>query len=366
MRLARFLVPAPLVVCLVMHAGSALGQAIGGQTIYSFLNLSPSARISGLAGSLIAVRDDDIALGYNNPAALNPQMHTALSFNHSFHMAGVQYGYAAYGHHFQKLATTFQGGVQYVTYGEFDRTDPNFQNLGTFKASELALNLGAGRALYDRLAVGVNMKLINSRLESFSSFGLSFDVAATYFDTTSNFVATLLFRNMGFQLSPYREGDRENLPFEIQIGISKKLKYLPFRFSVTYLHLQQWDILYDDPNVDNGNDPLFGEEPQERSPTSRFIDNFFRHLVFNGELLLGKKETVRIRVGYSHRVRKELLVDGFGSLSGFSFGFGIRIKKFRLDYGHSHFHNAGGLNHLSISTRINRNPAPAEVPLIIE
>ncbi len=363
MHLDRLLVSTFIMLGFLASANPMNGQGIGGQTVYNFLNLSPSARVSGLAGNLITVRDDDLALGYNNPAALNPSMHTALSVNHSFHVAGIQFGYAAYGHHFEGIGTTFQGGIQYITYGQFDLTDQFFQNLGTFKASEVALNLGAGKALYDRLSVGANVKLINSRFETYSSFGLSFDVAATYFDTASNFTATLVFRNMGLQLSQYREGRREQLPFEIQIGFSKRLKYLPFRLSVVYQHLQQWDILYDDPNADTQNDPLFGEGPTERSAASEFIDNLFRHLIFSGEFLFGAKETVRLRIGYNHRVRQELQVDGFGSLAGFSFGFGIRIKKIRIDYGHSHFHNAGGLNHLTVSTRIIRKAPPVEVPV---
>jgi hypothetical protein len=62
---------------------------IGGEHVYSFLNLSPSARITGLGGQLISVRDGDVSLAYGNPALLNPEMHQAISFNHNFHLAGI-------------------------------------------------------------------------------------------------------------------------------------------------------------------------------------------------------------------------------------------------------------------------------------
>ena len=95
-----------------------------------------------------------------------------------------------------------------------------------------------------------------------------------------------------------------------------------------------------------------GGEPEERSQFSINVDNFFRHLVFGGEFLFGKKDNFRVRVGYSHFQRKELSVSGFRSLAGFSFGLGLKISKFRIDYGRAFYHIAGGLNHFSISTNL--------------
>ena len=66
---------------------------IGGDHIYEFLNLSSSARVTGLGGNLITVKDDDVALAYGNPATLNSQMHQAISFNHNFHLADISNGY---------------------------------------------------------------------------------------------------------------------------------------------------------------------------------------------------------------------------------------------------------------------------------
>lgn len=327
-------------------------QPLAGRHVYEFMNLSPSARTSYLGGTQIAVRDADLGFGYQNPSVLNRAMHNTLAVNHSFHLAGINHGYAAYARHFDKLDATFQGGIQYISYGEFEHTDEFFQRLGTFKASEVAINLGGAKAIYDRLSVGANLRLATSRFETYTSVGMAVDVAATYFDTAGNFTAALVFRHIGFQFSPYwEEGERESLPFEIQIGISKRLKYLPFRFSVIYTNLQRWNLLYDDPNRDDDDSSILGEESQERSAFAANVDNFFRHIIFSGEFLFGKRENFRIGLSYNHRMRKELLVSGFGSLAGFGFGAGFRVRNFRFDYGHTHFHNAGGLNHLGLSFR---------------
>ena len=147
------------------------------------------------------------------------------------------------------------------------------------------------------------------------------------------------------------DGVKEHIPFEIQIGVSKRLKYLPLRLSVIMHNLQRWNILYDDPNTEEDTS-IFGDFVTGNN-TNPEVDNFFRHFIFNLEFLLGKRETLRLRAGYNHLRKKELSVENFRSLAGFSFGFGIRIKKFQIDYGHSVYHLAGGTNHFGISTNLN-------------
>lgn len=322
---------------------------LGGQTTFAFLNLSPSARVSGLGGNLITVVDDDINLAYANPALLNPLMHQQISFQHNFHLGNIQNGYASYGQYFDKIQTTFHLGFQYVNYGDFNLTNEYGDIEGSFKANENAFVLGAARPIDERLTIGANVKFISSRLETYSSLGFSSDIAAVYNDTASRFVATLVFKNVGSQISTYTENNFEPLPFEIQAGISKKLKYLPFRFSIIYHNLQDWNIRYNDPNRED--EPLFfGEDNTGDSKFSIFTDNLFRHFIFNGELLIGAKENLRLRLGYNHFLRKELTVTNLSSLAGFSFGVGIKINRFRIDYGKTIYHIAGGLNHIGIST----------------
>jgi hypothetical protein len=340
-----------LALKMALWMAASLTAQIGGISVYEFLNLPNSARITALGGTLITVRDDDANLAFSNPAALNPLMHQQLTFNHSFHVADISHGFASYAHHFERSGITGHAGVHYISYGTFDQTDEFGLEEGTFSAGEYAITLGAGKQVSERLAVGSNLKFITSQFESYHSLGLAGDLAATYFDTSSNLTFTFLARNIGSQLTTYRAGNPEPLPFEMQVGLSKRLRYLPFRLSVIYRHLNRWNILYDDPN---GEPSLlfFGETEDERSRTSIWFDNFFRHFVFSGEFLFGRRENLRLRFGYNHFMRKELSVTNFGSMAGFSFGAGIKVNRFRLDYGFSSFHLGGGLNHFSISTNL--------------
>ncbi|NJN33649.1 MAG: hypothetical protein HC817_04745 [Saprospiraceae bacterium] len=133
--------------------------------------------------------------------------------------------------------------------------------------------------------------------------------------------------------------------------MSKKLARAPFRFSALLHSLNRWNLRYKSPlnEVEN----LIGEAPQEPNGFSKAMDNFFRHLAVGGELILGKNENFRFRLGYNHQLRKELTVNNLRSLAGFSLGVGFKVNRFRFDYGLGRQHLAGGVNHISISTNLS-------------
>lgn len=334
------------IYCCLAAAG--LSAQIGGTHVYEFLNLSASPRITALGGHLITVQDSDISLAFHNPASLNPQMDDQLAFNTEFYLGGITHGYAAYGFRLPKSGLMMHGGIKYLSYGEFDARDAQAVDLGTFRASEYALTAGVGKQVSERLSAGANFKLITSQLEGFNSTGFSLDLAGMYQDTASRFAASLVFKNVGAQITPYAD-TRESIPFQIEAGFSKKLKHLPFRLSVIAIHLERWNILYDDPDAkDDG--LLFGNEPTDPSAFAQFTDNLFRHLVFSGEFLFGAKENFQLRIGYNHLRRAELNPQAIRSMAGFSTGLGFKIKRFRFDYGMSFYGVGTSAHHLGIAT----------------
>jgi hypothetical protein len=198
--------------------------------------------------------------------------------------------------------------------------------------------------------VGANLKLISSQLAGYSSFGVGADLAVHYVDTSGLFGISLLARNAGRQLGQYdATTGREPMPFELQLGINKELRYLPFRFSLIYRYLDRWNILFDDPNGENSSLILaFGEEETTRGAGAILLDNLARHLVFNGELLIGKARNLRLRFGYNHGIQRELRLRDFRSGAGYSFGFAFRTKRFSIAYGRTTYHIGGGVNQLGL------------------
>ena len=329
---------------------------IGGNSTYEFLRIPQSARITGLGGSAVAVVDNDINLAYHNPAILNPLTHGQLSFQQSTYFAGSTHGYLAYGHRIGNSPLTAQAGIQYISYGKFTQTLDNGTPVGDFKASELAINLGMAYQPTQRLSLGANLKTILSYIESYNSVGMAADIGAVYNDTAKNITIGLTFQNIGSQFSTYnRDGNFEHLPFNIQFGISHRLRYLPLRFGVITHNLQRWGILYDDPNQQNQGVLVDPNNPPQEKTTAKFFDNMFSHLIFNLEFLIGKrnKEVLFLRVGYNHHRRRELSVQGLMGVSGFSTGLGIRIRNFRIDYGLGSYHFAGAVHHFGLSVSIS-------------
>jgi len=155
----------------------------------------------------------------------------------------------------------------------------------------------------------------------------------------------VVIRNLGVQLSRFSD-QRQELPIDFQIGYSKRLAHLPFRWMVTMHNIHKWDLRT---SLDDQNGVIvIGQEAAQTSGLSASVDNFFRHLTFGGEFLIGSKQAFRLRFGYDHLRNRELSLDNFMSLSGFSFGFGIKVKKWRLDYGVGRYHLAGSANHIGL------------------
>lgn len=346
----RVIILLSLSFALSFGADRASAQ-VGGRHVYEFLELSPSARVSALGEHQIAVSDLDITLAQQNPAVLADTMNGRMAFNHRFYFDGISHGYFSYATKLPFADLMFHGGLQYIRYGDFIGADIFGNQTGTFTANETALILGASRKIMDRLSVGINTKWIQSRYESYNSLGFAADIGAYYRLKDEGSAVALVFRNIGTQFTSYANV-RESLPFDIQLAYAKRLPHLPFRFSVLAHHLHRWNILYDDPNEENTT--IFIGDDQKASAFSVFTDNLFRHLVFNGEFLIGKSETFSLRFGYNHFRRRELSVNDFISLAGFSFGAGIKFGHFHLDYAYNAYHLVGGSSHIGFSMDIQR------------
>lgn len=338
------------IILLICFLPSITQAQIGALYTFDFLNLTSSARTTALGGHPIAILDDDVSLGYHNPAVINEKMAHQLSANHNFHFADISHSFFAYGVNLPDKKLSLMIGASNISYGNFDRADIFGNRVDQFSAGETAITLGASRALDERLRLGVNLKYVNSRFDTYGSSGLGSDIGLHYFNPEKRAAWALVIKNIGIQISSY-DIQREGFPLDLQLGYSKRLEHLPFQFSITAHHLQKWNLRSP---LDDVSQVIFIDQ-QNNGPSglSKSIDNFFRHLAFGGEFFIGKNEVFKLRLGYNHLRNKELSVSGFRSLSGFSMGFGIKIKKIRIEYGVGRFHLAGAMNHLSVGMNLN-------------
>ncbi|MCX6230016.1 MAG: type IX secretion system protein PorQ [Bacteroidetes bacterium] len=339
-----------ILLTIILSSGIKTYAQIGGSHTYQFLTLSNSARIAALGGNFLAIKDDDISLAIANPSLISSGMNNKLAVSYVSYFGDVNYGFAAYSRSFDKLGS-FVGSIQYINYGTFIETDATGQTYGEFRAGEYAINIGWGKNLDSNFSIGSTFKTIISSLESYSSFGIAVDVAATYNNTKKGFTSSLMLKNIGRQLSHYTTGNNEALPFEIQLGISQKLRHAPFRFSLLLNHLEKWDLSYEDPlNPTVKYDPLT-RTTTEKSKLSQFGDNMMRHVVVGVEFM--PSTAFNIRVGYNYQRRQEMKVETALSTVGFSWGFGFRVSKFNFSYAHVIQHLAGSSNFFTIATNLS-------------
>lgn len=323
---------------------------IGGSAVFPSLDLSYSARAAALGGRSVAIADNDISLAAWNPSLLSRGCSSQFSFSFADYLSDVRYGYAAFGWHFDKVGT-FALNATRVDYGTFRETDNTGATIGEFTAGEYGINLGYSRALDSNFTIGANLKFIQSNLYLWKASGLGLDLAANYRLPKKNFSATILLRNIGMMTKTYTDGNKEKLPFEASAGIAFKPQHMPFRFSVSLQHLQQWDLTYIDPNnPPQLVDPLTGDSIKV-SKFRTWGDKAMRHVVVGGELLIGK--VVSLRFGYNYMRRKELMIDTRRKAVGFTFGLGVRIYKFNLSYARAPYHLAAATNTFTLTTTLS-------------
>jgi len=329
---------------------SVFSQSESGTT-YAFLNLPFSARSIALGGNFQSVYDNDISLAVENPSLISANMHNQLQFNFVDYFSNINYGSVSYGRTIEKLGT-FVASMQFMDYGEFDYANETGDRYGSFTANDYALNIGWSRALDSTFFIGANLKGLYSSYESYNSFGIAVDVAATYMLTARKMSASIIFRNIGTQIKTYTPNTRENLPFEIQVSFSKELAHLPLRFSVLLTNLQKWDLSYTDVFADQANSFINDEDTNQSTGIDDFADKLMRHIVIGAELKPIK--ALSLRLGYNYLKRKEMTIPSRLSTVGFSWGFGLNIYKFQISYARNAQHLVASPNYLSIATNLSQ------------
>lgn len=319
----------------------------GGTSTYQFLTLPVSGRIASLGGKMIAVSGSDLNLIYSNPSLLNEEMNNELALNYSGYFANIRYGYAAYSHSFGKLGN-FAAGIHFIDYGEFIAADQTGIITGKFQAAEHAFHITWSIPIDSTISVGVSLKPVLSTFERYRSTGIVADFGVSYISMNRLFAASFSINNLGRQISTYYGGNHEPLPFEVQLAISNKLEHAPFRLFLTAHSLQHYDLLPPEENTYSNNG--YNNSGKESSGIEIFSDNLMRHMVMGLEFI--PFENFALRFGYNYQRRQELKIPARISTVGFSWGFGLKISHFRLDYGRATYHLAGASNNFSFSTNM--------------
>lgn len=318
-----------LVLSLILCAGSTTAQ-IGGNAVYQFLNLPASTKQAALGGRVLTAVGYDPTSAIFNPATINPEMNNQLQVNYANWLGDVNYGTAAYAYTWDRHVQTFQVGVTYLDYGNFNGFNEQGIATGEFGGSDIAVSAGYSYNIpFSDIYLGANIKVISSRLEQYSSIGGAVDFGALYYDEDKAVRIALVVRNIGTQFTLYNEV-REPLPLEVAVGFSNTMKKLPLRLHVTLENLQRWNLAFS--NDANAQTDLDGNVIDE-DPS--FFNNVLRHTIFGLEFF--PEQTFQVRLGYNFRRGQELSIQDTRAFSGVSAGFSLKINKMRFSYTHARY-----------------------------
>ena len=278
------------------------------QTAYNFLRLPVSAHVAALGGEKISLIDDDATLIFHNPALINDVSDRSINLNFMTYMEGAKTASAA----FLKAAGdrgTWGVTAQYMDYGSMKETAANGQELGTFSARDIALGGTFAYALTNDISGGVTAKVISSHIAGYSSLAVGIDLGANYFNEDLDLSVSAVARNLGGQVKAY-DDDFERIPFDLQLGATKRLGHSPLRFSVTMSRLHDWS------------------------------EAFGRHLAVGADVFLG--QSIYVAAGYNFRRASEMKITEGDSSSahgaGLSIGAGLSLERFKLHVAYAKYH----------------------------
>lgn len=276
------------------------GVAGAGRTGLSFLKLGVGARAAGFGDAYTAIVDDATAV-YWNPAAMTAVAGADAAFIHTRWFQDISHEF---------LGAVVSNGVSAVGFGftlmSVDgierRTDiPTEQPLGTFDAHDLAVSGSYARVIRETVSVGVTVKAVSEKILFDTASGVAFDIGVRYRTPYEGVTVGGALKNVGPELSFVREAF--DLPRAVRIGVG----YVP-----AYAPLQRRVLL----SADIGK---FRHEPVR--------------LNLGGEYAYADR--VSVTAGYQTRHDE----------AGFSAGFGVRHRQFRLHYAFAPFGAGLGTAH---------------------
>lgn len=280
------------------------------QTEYNFLRLPISAHAAALGGDNITIIEDDPALMFSNPALASSVSDKTIGLSYMNYMSGANYMGASYTKALGEKGT-IAGGVQYMNYGKMKEYDQNNTQIGTFNASEIAIEGIFSYELAHNLVGGITAKFINSYIGNYSSMAVGVDLGLNWFEPDYQWSVSVVAKNLGGQIKAYEE-NYGKMPMDVQVGVSKTFAALPVRLSATLVDLTHYDY--------------------------RFIN----HLNLGADILLS--DNIWVGGGYNFRRADEMTIgsneDSSAHGAGFSVGGGINLERFKLNLAYGKYHAA--------------------------
>jgi len=312
-------------------------SAQDGGHVFSFLRLPTSSHANALGGHTVSLIERDPSLVFHNPALLGGEMDGLINLNYMNYISDIHVGSAIYTKNFRERSAWGIGAV-YFNYGTMKEVSAENIILGSFAPLNVSLNTFYSYDLSDKWRGGISLKMLYAHFAEYSSFGLGVDAGLSYFDPEKELSFGIALKNIGAQLKTY-DSRREKLPWDIQLGITKKMDHAPLRFSVTAMYLNQWKFTYLD------------ESLNRTDLEDSFIQTLGKHLVFGIDFI--PSNNFWVGLGYNPKVNMDMKLKSGNGLGGFSFGGGFKVSTLNVSTSVTRYHPSALALMLSISASLS-------------
>lgn len=211
----------------LLSAGAARAQTNTGTAIGQFLLIDPGARFAAMGNAGVSTADNLQSI-YYNPAAIGFLPRWEFTFTHAAWLADITYDYAAVILPMGKVGNAF-ASVTALNSGVMDVRTVE-QPLGTgeqFTVSDVALGLGYGLPLTDRVSAGIQANYVQERIWHSSAGTVTVSVGTLYQMPGNGLRIGASLSNFGtrarydgrdlriiYDFDPNRYGDNNTLPGE--------------------------------------------------------------------------------------------------------------------------------------------------------
>lgn len=322
--------------CLLFFLFSCSLHAQTGESVYQFLELPVSSIASGSGGNSVSSPESDLNLTFHNPALLSSEMHNQMELGYMNYIADINAGSFAYSRKINEKSQ-WMAGVRYIDYGSMPWTSEQDEILGTTYAKDLALTGAYSWMLSEKWRAGSSISLIYSVLDEYISAAIAVDLGVFYYNPDNFFSAGMTLKHLGSQIVSYDE-QYESMPWDIRLGISKKLAHAPFRFNLTAQYLNKRSFSYLDDATDS---------EEEATGFKKFASNVFSRVIAGVDFI--PNENFLLNFGYNYKRASQLGINQRTFFGGFSAGFMFRMKQVKAGASFARYHIGGNSLQMTLS-----------------
>jgi hypothetical protein len=202
-----------------------------------FLSLGVGSRSFAMGGASVALVND-VTAGYWNPSALTSLQHTQLALMHEERFGNfLNYDYASVGFPMENNSALGISAIRLAADNNYDtrgalidvntgQTITNINNpnaridpskIKTFSVADVAIYLSYAKQQFDNLSLGANVKLIRRDNAEYNAFGVGFDVSAKYF-VNEDFFLGANFQDVTTTFLSWNTGRNELISPTLKIG----------------------------------------------------------------------------------------------------------------------------------------------------